>query len=91
VLWPLEEHGDHWLPSRPLPVGARYGFRLGASDEVLADPRSRWQPDGPDGLSEVIEIPVIDPGAGWNPPGWTGAVIYELHVGTFSAAGASPE
>src|ERR1700712_1957950 len=35
--------------------GTRYGFALGADGPVLPDPRSRRQPDGPDGLSAVVD------------------------------------
>jgi maltooligosyltrehalose trehalohydrolase len=66
---------------------ARYGFRIDAGD-LLADPRSPRQPDGPAGLSQCY-----DHGAfGWTDTGWrgvppAGAVLYELHVGTFTAEG----
>jgi maltooligosyltrehalose trehalohydrolase len=54
----------------------------------LADPCSRWQPEGLRGPSRIV-----DPmGFGWTDgefraPGLHDAVIYELHVGTFSPAG----
>jgi maltooligosyltrehalose trehalohydrolase len=66
--------------------GVRYGFALDGGP-VLPDPRSRRQPDGPEGLSAVV-----DPGAfEWRHP-WQGrplegAVLYELHVGTFTSRG----
>ncbi|THA23892.1 malto-oligosyltrehalose trehalohydrolase [Streptomyces sp. RKND-216] len=66
--------------------GTRYGFALDGGP-VLPDPRSRRQPDGPDGLSAVV-----DPGAyEWRHP-WqgrplAGAVLYELHIGTFTSEG----
>ena len=66
---------------------ARYGFRLDGSD-LLADPRSPRQPDGPSGLSHVYDHAVF----GWTDDGWRGvpvpgAVLYELHVGTFTPEG----
>lgn len=56
----------------------------------LPDPRSRWQPDGVHGASHVLE-----PAAGgaqrveqgFRPKPLAEAVIYELHVGTFTPAG----
>ncbi|HEY2513957.1 MAG TPA: malto-oligosyltrehalose trehalohydrolase [Polyangiaceae bacterium] len=69
-------------------AGARYGFRLDGGALVLADPASRSQPEGPEGLSEVI-----DPGAfAWTDGTWRGCrldgqVLYELHVGTFTREG----
>lgn len=68
--------------------GSRYGFRIDADPRLLADPASRFQPDGPDGLSEVV-----DPGAyEWTDSEWpgldrTGQVLYELHIGTFTQEG----
>jgi maltooligosyltrehalose trehalohydrolase len=55
--------------------------------EPLPDPRSRWQPDGPLRSSRVC-----DEDFAWSDQGWAGfslpdAVLYELHVGTFSPAG----
>ncbi|WP_374985182.1 malto-oligosyltrehalose trehalohydrolase [Streptomyces fradiae] len=69
-----------------VPDGARYGFSLDGGP-VLPDPRSRRQPDGPDGPSAVV-----DHGAyAWRhePPGrgLRGAVLYELHVGTYTPEG----
>jgi maltooligosyltrehalose trehalohydrolase len=67
--------------------GTDYGFRLDG-DETLPDPRSAWQPHGVHGLSRVF-----DPGLyRWSDGDWPGldvlgAVFYELHIGTFTAAG----
>ena len=36
-------------------AGDLYRFRLDGSDEILPDPASRFQPDGPHGLSQVID------------------------------------
>jgi maltooligosyltrehalose trehalohydrolase len=68
-------------------AGTDYFYRLdGARDRP--DPVSRHQPDGVHGPSRVV-----DPGAfrwtdaGWRTPELADVVLYELHVGTFSAAG----
>lgn len=71
-----------------IPVGTRYGFRLDDDTPVRPDPASRFQPDGPEGPSQVI-----DPGQfTWSDAPWTGLsshgqVIYEMHVGTFTPQG----
>ncbi|MDB4979887.1 MAG: Alpha-amylase-family protein, partial [Myxococcales bacterium] len=70
-----------------LGAGARYRFRLAGEDALLADPASRAQPDGPLGASEVI-----DPRFHWTDADFAGIprhgrVLYELHVGTFTAEG----
>ena len=68
-------------------AGSLYRFRLDGLREV-ADPASRRNPQGVHGPSEVI-----DPCAfawddeDWRAPPWPAAVIYELHVGTFSPEG----
>jgi maltooligosyltrehalose trehalohydrolase len=67
--------------------GARYRFRLDGGD-AFPDPASRWQPEGPDGPSVVV-----DPAAfRWTDQDWRGVtahgqVLYEMHVGTFTREG----
>lgn len=69
-------------------AGDRYGFRLDDEAKLYPDPSSRFQPDGPHELSEVV-----DPGSYvWHDRDWPGAclhgqVLYELHVGTFTRDG----
>ena len=68
-------------------AGSRYGFSVDGGD-VRPDPRSPSQPDGVDGLSEVVDHDAF----AWTDSGWRGvplpsAVIYELHVGTFTPEG----
>ncbi|CAL8981670.1 Malto-oligosyltrehalose trehalohydrolase [Rhodoplanes serenus] len=68
-------------------VGSRYRFVL-PDGLAVPDPGSRFQPDDVHGPSEVI-----DPSshvwrhADWRGRPWHQAVIYELHVGTFTAEG----
>lgn len=68
--------------------GQRYGFKLDGSADLLPDPASRHQPDGPHGLSEVV-----DPWRfkwkhdAWPAPPLHRQVLYELHIGTFSREG----
>lgn len=67
---------------------ARYGYLLDDDPTVLPDPRSPRQPDGVHARSQLW-----DPAAAtWTDSGWAGrpvegAVIYELHLGTFTEAG----
>jgi maltooligosyltrehalose trehalohydrolase len=68
-------------------AGTRYRFRLD-DGETYPDPVSRYQPDGPHGSSMLIDPVAFQ----WSDADWRGvslrdAVIYELHVGTFSKAG----
>ena len=70
---------------RTLPPGTDYAFLLDDDDEPLPDPASRWQPDGVHGPSRVYDQAAYQ----WHDDAWrgrdlTGAVVYELHVGTFT-------
>ena len=68
--------------------GQRYGFRLNGSEHVYPDPVSRYQPDGPHGLSQIV-----DPaGFSWTDKEWkgvkrSGQIVYEMHIGTFTPEG----
>ncbi len=74
-----------WQLEADLMPGTRYGYLL--DDEVTAvpDPRSQRLPDGVHGLSEVYD----ETAHSWQDGDWAGrqlpgAVIYELHIGTFT-------
>ena len=67
--------------------GTDYAFALDGSD-LLPDPRSAFQPYGVSGPSRVIDHADF----AWSDESWSGfylpsAVLYELHVGTFSPEG----
>ena len=80
---PMERHGEWFRVATPRIEGARYGFSVDGSD-VFPDPRSRRQPDGIHGVSQVWmkDEPTQTLGRPLK-----GEVIYELHVGTFTPAG----
>ncbi|MGW4998704.1 malto-oligosyltrehalose trehalohydrolase [Streptomyces hydrogenans] len=75
-----------WTGTVPAADGDRYGFRLD-DGPVLPDPRGRRLPDGPDGLSAVVDHAAHT----WlhEPPRLRlrSGVLYELHVGTFTPEG----
>jgi maltooligosyltrehalose trehalohydrolase len=68
-------------------AGSRYRYRIDERIEV-PDPASRSNPDDVHGASEVV-----DPRAflweddAWRGRSWHEAVVYELHVGTFTPGG----
>jgi len=79
--------GWHELALPELGAGARYQFLLRDGTRV-PDPASRFQPDDVLGPSEVIAYNTYE----WRDRGWLGrpwhtAVLYELHVGTFTPEG----
>ncbi|MBI1209409.1 MAG: malto-oligosyltrehalose trehalohydrolase [Azospirillum sp.] len=89
AVLPMSPCGDGWheLRTARAAAGSRYRFALGDGFRV-PDPASRCQVDDVHGASLVI-----DPAAYvWQCPSWRGrpwfeTVLYELHVGTYSAAG----
>lgn len=54
---------------------------------MLPDPRSRRQPDGPDGESAVVDQSAYAWRNDWAGRGLPGAVLYELHIGTYTDEG----
>jgi maltooligosyltrehalose trehalohydrolase len=67
--------------------GTRYGFSLDGGP-THPDPRAPSQPDGVEGRSEVVDHDAYRwTDATWRGRSLAGSVLYELHVGTFSAAG----
>lgn len=81
------EHGWFELQSQDARPGTRYRFKIDDRLEV-PDPASRFQPDDVHGPSEVInpsEFSWTDDA--WRGRPWEEAVIYELHVGTFTSEG----
>ena len=86
-LMQASRDGWHQLHAPDVGAGTRYRFKLDGS-LVVPDPASRYNPDDVHGASEVV-----DPGAyAWADADWTGrpwheAVVYELHIGTFTPEG----
>jgi maltooligosyltrehalose trehalohydrolase len=68
--------------------GTDYGFLLGDDQQAWPDPRSLWQPHGVHGPSRVYDQSAFAwSDGGWQPPQLELAVIYELHIGTFTPRG----
>jgi maltooligosyltrehalose trehalohydrolase len=63
-----------------------YSFRLDGQGAV-PDPRSRSQPAGVHGPSRLVEHEDAPPLHGWKGFALDAAIIYELHVGTFTPEG----
>ncbi|MCT1776287.1 malto-oligosyltrehalose trehalohydrolase [Brachybacterium sp. p3-SID957] len=76
--------GWHRLPGVPASPGARYAFRLDGEGPWLPDPRSLSQPDGVHADSEVIDPALLQRETDWSGRSLRGAVLYEMHVGTFT-------
>src|SRR5262249_35674904 len=83
----LHSEGNEYWSALVLQAADRMRYFLVIDGENIPDPASRFQPDGPHGASQII-----DPAFAWTDTDFGGVdsrgqVIYEMHVGTFSAEG----
>jgi maltooligosyltrehalose trehalohydrolase len=79
----------HW-EAQVEPAALRGGYRYSIDGATpLPDPRSRWQPAGVHGASHPVDAAALRdrPAPRFAPVPLRDAVIYEMHVGTFSPAG----
>lgn len=80
-------HGWWILETPLLEHGVDYGLLVNGRGP-LPDPRSCWQPAGVHGLSRWVDHARFAwTDTAWQPPPLASAVIYELHVGTFTRKG----
>jgi maltooligosyltrehalose trehalohydrolase len=68
--------------------GSDYGFLLDDDPQPYPDPRSQWQPNGVHGLSRIYDQNAFN----WHDSRWqaqplASAIVYEMHVGTFTPQG----
>ena len=84
----LSKLEDGWLELViHAPAGSRYQFEINGQTKV-PDPASRFQPSDVHGPSEVIDPAAFDwQDEHWRGRPWEEAVIYELHIGTFTPDG----
>ncbi len=86
ILLHRDDRGYHCAECDDLEPGTLYFYRLDGSTE-RPDPASRYQPEGVHSPSELI-----DSRFDWRDRHWQGLplsryILYELHVGTFTAQG----
>ena len=68
--------------------GTDYGYLIDDDPVVYPDPRSQWQPRGVHGLSRVYDENAFRWADGaFQAPPLASAIVYELHVGTFTERG----
>jgi maltooligosyltrehalose trehalohydrolase len=83
-----KEDGGWWARSiAEAGPGTDYRFSVNGGDPV-PDPRSQWQPKGVDGPSRLMDHSAFR----WTDQKWQAkplgsAVLYELHIGTFTREG----
>ena len=83
----LDAAGEGWFRTRRPPAGTDYHLSLDGG-AVLPDPRSAFQPAGPNGPSRTVDHDAFR----WTDAARPGValadlIIYELHIGTFTAEG----
>ena len=88
---PVSQSGEGWfeLITDQASAGSRYRFQINRKLKI-PDPASRFQPSDVRGPSEVInpvDFEWSDQENDWRGRSWAEAVIYELHVGTFTPEG----
>jgi maltooligosyltrehalose trehalohydrolase len=86
ILLQKDARGNHRGETDGLDPGARYFYRLDSGAD-RPDPASRYQPLGVHGPSEIV-----DGHFDWSDQNWNGLalenyILYELHLGTFTAEG----
>ena len=88
-LLPMQDVGDGWyeLITRNAQAGSRYCYQI-TDDLCVPDPASRFNTDDVHGASTVVDARAFH----WQDSQWCGrpwheAIIYEVHVGTFTPEG----
>ena len=86
AMQPLAD-GWHGTSVEGLADGTPYAYRVDGGPAV-PDPASRRQPWDVNGPSALVDARAFDwPDDGWAGRPWREAVVYELHVGAFTAEG----
>ncbi len=83
----MQPRGNGWWTAPAPSAGADYALLLDGGPSV-PDPRSPWQPFGVHGPSRAVDhaaFPWTD--RHWQAPPLESAIVYELHVGTFTPEG----
>jgi malto-oligosyltrehalose trehalohydrolase len=86
---PMEKAADGWfqLIESSAGAGTLYRYRINGG-QLVPDPASRFQPQDAEGPSEVIDAGAFAwDDLEWKGRPWEEAVIYELHVGSFTPGG----
>ncbi len=83
-----EQRGWWKLNLKEAGPGSDYAFFIDKDSTAYPDPRSLWQPQGVHGASRVYDQQAFQwTDSNWHTPPLASAIIYELHIGTFSKEG----
>lgn len=87
-LMKKSENGYWTVTVEDVAAGAQYLYRVDQSEDLRPDPASFYQPEGVHGPSAVVDLNRYQWGdSDWQNIPWPDYVLYEVHIGTFTAAG----
>ena len=88
--FPLQRRARGWW-SEQVEIagpGTDYFFVVNGEEPAVPDPRSPWQPNGVHGPSRVFDHTAFAwTDTQWQPPPLASAIVYEMHIGTFTPEG----
>ena len=87
-IHPAEADAEGWWECHVAhaTAGTMYRWRIDGR-QLVPDPASRQNPEGPHGPSCVVDPKQFEWDSGWTGRPWHDTVLYELHVGTFTREG----
>ena len=90
TVHPMQKTAGGWWQAdvKNAGAGTDHAFLVDGSEPAVPDPRSAWQPHGVHGPSRVVDHTVFAwTDAQWQAPPLASAILYELHIGTFTPEG----
>lgn len=83
----MQRDGEDFVATATARPGDRYAYVVDGG-QPIPDPVSRFLPEGVHGPTEILDPTLFH----WNDHGWNGldlldCIVYELHIGTFTAGG----
>ncbi len=85
TLYPMRREPNGWWTGEI--DGVDYSFLLDGGPP-LPDPRSSWQPEGVHGPSRLVDHSEFQwTDQRWQAPPLSSAIVYEMHIGTFTPEG----
>lgn len=90
TVYPMQQATGGWWQAdvANAHAGTDYVFVIDNTEPAVPDPRSAWQPQGVHGPSRIFDHAAFQwTDTQWEAPPLSSAIIYELHIGTFTPEG----
>src|ERR1700748_672489 len=90
AVLPMQETVGGWwqTDAQDVAPGTDYAFVVDDDELAVPDPRSAWQPHGVHGPSRIVDHATFAwKDTQWQAPPLNSAIVYELHIGTFTPEG----